>query len=80
TGGTADRNRSHWSTSKTPSYTKSVSWHHYQKTYDVDHKAVPPFSDTTMTVKGLASAVNGKVEFDTINDYGGTDHHEAGLK
>ncbi|OUK68615.1 transposase, partial [Escherichia coli] len=20
----------HWSTSKTPSYTKSVSWHHYQ--------------------------------------------------
>ncbi|RTO93744.1 fimbrial chaperone, partial [Enterobacter hormaechei] len=26
------------------------------------------------------SAVNGKVEFDTINDYGGTDHHEAGLK
>ncbi|MGP4883336.1 FGGY family carbohydrate kinase, partial [Klebsiella pneumoniae] len=28
----ADRNRSHWSTSKTPSYTKSVSWHHYQLT------------------------------------------------
>ncbi|MFL7175569.1 hypothetical protein IXX21_18015, partial [Escherichia coli] len=26
----ADRNRSHWSTSKTPSYTKSVSWHHHQ--------------------------------------------------
>ncbi|OYE64171.1 transposase, partial [Shigella sonnei] len=26
---TADRNRSHWSTSKTPSYTKSVSWQHY---------------------------------------------------
>ncbi|EFO3514227.1 transposase, partial [Escherichia coli] len=28
--GTADRNRSHWSTSKTPSYTKSVSWQHHQ--------------------------------------------------
>ncbi len=27
-GGTADRNRSHRSTFKTPSYTKSVSWHH----------------------------------------------------
>ncbi|WP_215415185.1 hypothetical protein, partial [Escherichia coli] len=27
----ADRNRSHWSTSKTPSYTKSVSWHHHHK-------------------------------------------------
>ncbi|MDA4298133.1 hypothetical protein NY759_04225, partial [Escherichia coli] len=30
-GGTADRNRSHWSTSKTPSYTKSVSWQHHQQ-------------------------------------------------
>ncbi|HGD9167026.1 TPA: phage tail protein, partial [Escherichia coli] len=30
-GGTADRNRSHWSTSKTPSYTKSVSWQHHPK-------------------------------------------------
>ncbi|MDZ8658459.1 hypothetical protein SNA02_01145, partial [Escherichia coli] len=29
--GTADRNRSHWSTSKTPSYTKSVSWQHHQE-------------------------------------------------
>ncbi|MCK2392560.1 type II secretion system minor pseudopilin GspK, partial [Escherichia coli] len=27
----ADRNRSHWSTSKTPSYTKSVSWHHHHR-------------------------------------------------
>ncbi|MDF8427854.1 hypothetical protein OU571_23220, partial [Escherichia coli] len=27
----ADRNRSHWSTSKTPSYTKSVSWHHHRR-------------------------------------------------
>ncbi|MEH4018580.1 hypothetical protein POX35_22370, partial [Escherichia fergusonii] len=26
-----DRNRSHWSTSKTPSYTKSVSWQHHQQ-------------------------------------------------
>ncbi|MFQ6262265.1 hypothetical protein V7O33_10445, partial [Escherichia coli] len=29
----ADRNRSHWSTSKTPSYTKSVSWHHHRFIY-----------------------------------------------
>ncbi|MDC6997466.1 hypothetical protein, partial [Escherichia coli] len=29
----ADRNRSHWSTSKTPSYTKSVSWQHHQVLY-----------------------------------------------
>ncbi|PPA17413.1 IS1 encoded protein, partial (plasmid) [Klebsiella pneumoniae] len=26
-----DRNRSHWSTSKTPSYTKSVSWQHHRR-------------------------------------------------
>ncbi|EFO3432555.1 transposase, partial [Escherichia coli] len=24
-------NRSHWSTSKTPSYTKSVSWQHHRR-------------------------------------------------
>ncbi|MDA6409443.1 hypothetical protein OSK54_03745, partial [Escherichia coli] len=29
----ADRNRSHWSTSKTPSYTKSVSWQHHRNSY-----------------------------------------------
>ncbi|MEH3699455.1 DUF4145 domain-containing protein, partial [Escherichia coli] len=29
----ADRNRSHWSTSKTPSYTKSVSWQHHLEGY-----------------------------------------------
>lgn len=51
-----------------------------QKTYDVVHQAVQPFSDATMTVKGLASTVNGSVQYDTINDYGGTDHHEVGLK
>ncbi|MEK8714366.1 hypothetical protein P2S50_24265, partial [Escherichia coli] len=28
-----DRNRSHWSTSKTPSYTKSVSWQHHLFTH-----------------------------------------------
>ncbi|MFZ4364900.1 hypothetical protein ACOY9F_13455, partial [Citrobacter portucalensis] len=28
-----DRNRSHWSTSKTPSYTKSVSWQHHRIVY-----------------------------------------------
>ncbi|WP_072253336.1 phage protein NinX family protein, partial [Escherichia coli] len=30
----ADRNRSHWSTSKTPSYTKSVSWQHHHGNAD----------------------------------------------
>ncbi|MFA2123183.1 hypothetical protein ACPXCR_20945, partial [Escherichia coli] len=35
-----DRNRSHWSTSKTPSYTKSVSWQHY------------PFIDLVNKIRG----------------------------
>ncbi|MDA6712908.1 LPS O-antigen length regulator, partial [Escherichia coli] len=30
-----DRNRSHWSTSKTPSYTKSVSWQHHPFKYQL---------------------------------------------
>ncbi|MCG4395470.1 LytTR family DNA-binding domain-containing protein, partial [Escherichia coli] len=30
----ADRNRSHWSTSKTPSYTKSVSWQHHPEAHE----------------------------------------------
>ncbi|WP_342089742.1 hypothetical protein, partial [Escherichia coli] len=30
----ADRNRSHWSTSKTPSYTKSVSWQHHLRHFE----------------------------------------------
>ncbi|TNN94462.1 transposase, partial [Klebsiella pneumoniae] len=31
----ADRNRSHWSTSKTPSYTKSVSWQHHRSSVTI---------------------------------------------
>ncbi|MDZ6434408.1 CBS domain-containing protein, partial [Escherichia coli] len=31
-----DRNRSHWSTSKTPSYTKSVSWQHHPQQQGLD--------------------------------------------
>ncbi|TXV65495.1 transposase, partial [Escherichia coli] len=40
----ADRNRSHWSTSKTPSYTKSVSWQHHRKRR---RTSSPSFSRTT---------------------------------
>ncbi|MGI1676683.1 hypothetical protein ACLEVY_23410, partial [Escherichia coli] len=38
----ADRNRSHWSTSKTPSYTKSVSWQHHPISHNI--KVLLPFS------------------------------------
>ncbi|WP_213061858.1 hypothetical protein, partial [Escherichia coli] len=39
-----DRNRSHWSTSKTPSYTKSVSWqHHPGINQNIQHLYIPIF-------------------------------------
>ncbi|CAM7300530.1 hypothetical protein ESCOMM037M2_09105 [Escherichia coli] len=34
-GRTSDGNGSHWSTSKTPSYTKSVSWQHHRPSLPV---------------------------------------------
>ncbi|WP_213113306.1 hypothetical protein, partial [Escherichia coli] len=37
---TADRNRSHWSTSKTPSYTKSVSWQHHPENGDLKENKI----------------------------------------
>ncbi|MEB2382611.1 hypothetical protein QMN93_21835, partial [Enterobacter sp. R-1.6.2] len=48
----ADRNRSHWSTSKTPSYTKSVSWQHHPNAREKERRteinnapgAMPGFS------------------------------------
>ncbi|WP_224628658.1 hypothetical protein, partial [Escherichia coli] len=36
-----DRNRSHWSTSKTPSYTKSVSWQHHPLRIENTQKLSP---------------------------------------
>ncbi|MBK3152475.1 hypothetical protein FKK10_24840, partial [Escherichia coli] len=46
-----DRNRSHWSTSKTPSYTKSVSWQHHhrvQKEFvDTERSLLDNISDNT---------------------------------
>ncbi|MGP7620927.1 hypothetical protein ACTZVG_25210, partial [Klebsiella pneumoniae] len=36
-----DRNRSHWSTSKTPSYTKSVSWQHHHNERKSKVKSLP---------------------------------------
>ena len=41
------------------------------KRYDVDATMVAPFSKAAFTVKGLQSASAGKLEFQSINDYGG---------
>ncbi|MCV8208563.1 hypothetical protein ODR11_15710, partial [Escherichia coli] len=46
-GRTADRNRSHWSTSKTPSYTKSVSWQHHRNL--IEHLSAVRFNELNDT-------------------------------
>ncbi|WP_306795098.1 flagellin, partial [Escherichia coli] len=54
-----DRNRSHWSTSKTPSYTKSVSWQHHPT--KVENKAAT-LSDLDLNAAkktGSTLVVNG---------------------
>jgi chaperone protein EcpD len=48
-----------------------------QKTFEVEHQSVLPFSEKAMTVKGLSSPTAGSVIFETINDNGGSDNHEA---
>ncbi|MGU4361669.1 hypothetical protein ACVUR7_15115, partial [Escherichia coli] len=47
-----DRNRSHWSTSKTPSYTKSVSWQHHPIASKVFHAFID-----------LVNKIRGKKDF-----------------
>ncbi|MDT9105777.1 LuxR C-terminal-related transcriptional regulator, partial [Escherichia coli] len=45
-----DRNRSHWSTSKTPSYTKSVSWQHHRETLNYIKSNKCSTNSSTVTV------------------------------
>ncbi|MEQ4129103.1 SDR family oxidoreductase, partial [Escherichia coli] len=59
TGGTADRNRSHWSTSKTPSYTKSVSWQHHRQPQDIANAALFLCSPAASWVSGQILTVSG---------------------
>ena len=51
-----------------------------QKSFEVEHKSILPFSDIAMTIKGLSSTASGNVLFETINDSGGVDKHEAIVK
>ncbi|MDV1232957.1 hypothetical protein RZQ04_24415, partial [Escherichia coli] len=55
----ADRNRSHWSTSKTPSYTKSVSWQHH-----------PNVGEITKVTDNLFTAVIDRfADYSRANEY-----------
>ncbi|MCQ7519320.1 hypothetical protein NP137_21090, partial [Salmonella enterica] len=53
----ADRNRSHWSTSKTPSYTKSVSWQHHRFFGPV---VIQPESSTVLTAASSSAPIAGR--------------------
>ncbi|MDC6936319.1 hypothetical protein N6N95_24655, partial [Escherichia coli] len=63
------RNRSHWSTSKTPSYTKSVSWQHHPfrgvfliflgfKFLSMNKKSIKPLLNMILMVKKSKQPVN----------------------
>ncbi|WP_390462970.1 hypothetical protein, partial [Escherichia coli] len=58
-GRTSDGNGSHASTLKSPSYTKSVSWQHYQELHT---NVIGP--DTLWTWWGRGT--NGKLKMDTV--------------
>ncbi|MBB8546223.1 hypothetical protein HEO90_021030, partial [Escherichia coli] len=60
-----------WSTSKTPSYTKSVSWQHHPElnagTRVLENALVPPMGESTVK---LPSDAGSNITYRTINDYG----------
>ncbi|MGC9794280.1 hypothetical protein P4I14_17695, partial [Escherichia coli] len=65
-----DRNRSHWSTSKTPSYTKSVSWQHHpvvkQKLISLTLTTAAQlanFTDAELTLAGRFYCVRVDIRF-----------------
>ncbi|MEX9720867.1 hypothetical protein AB7X50_12655, partial [Escherichia coli] len=57
-----DRNRSHWSTSKTPSYTKSVSWQHHHSSLILYKPEFERKSCATVrtTIVAATATINGK--------------------
>ncbi|MCA8645122.1 hypothetical protein EXX46_18030, partial [Escherichia coli] len=71
----ADRNRSHWSTSKTPSYTKSVSWQHHQNylmvineyPYRNTHIGINDFTEYQLTQENKIERVFNPHEFKKDN-------------
>ncbi|WP_288769719.1 (4Fe-4S)-binding protein, partial [uncultured Escherichia sp.] len=67
-----DRNRSHWSTSKTPSYTKSVSWQHHRncvrgngKLFNLKRKPwiMPDEVDVATVVKVIDTCPSGALKY-----------------
>ncbi|EAQ8935847.1 fimbrial chaperone [Salmonella enterica] len=48
--------------------------------YEIATKSIKPFSDETMTVKGLTQGATGEVTYVAINDYGGTEQITSKVK
>ncbi|MGM5140907.1 YciE/YciF ferroxidase family protein, partial [Escherichia coli] len=61
-----DRNRSHWSTSKTPSYTKSVSWQHHQVVESESNLKIKRMKCVAM--EGLIEEANEVIESTEKNE------------
>lgn len=47
------------------------------KKIDVDAHTLPPFSNENVPVKNAMNMAGGKIEYTTINDFGGTDKHQS---
>ncbi|MGA6014195.1 L-lactate permease, partial [Escherichia coli] len=76
----ADRNRSHWSTSKTPSYTKSVSWQHHLFIAAIISifvlgvgikKGIGVFAETLISLKWPILSIGMVLAFAFVTNYSG---------
>lgn len=47
------------------------------KKIDVDSHTIPPLTNETVPLKNAANVGGGKIEYSTINDFGGIEKHQA---
>lgn len=47
------------------------------KKINVDSHTIPPLANENVPVKNTTNMAGGKIEYTTINDFGGTDKHQA---
>lgn len=47
------------------------------KKIEVESHTIPPLSNETIPVKNTTNMVGGKIEYTAINDFGGTEKHQA---
>ena len=49
------------------------------KKIEVDSHTIPPLSNETIPVKNAPALRGGKIEYTAINDFGGTEKHQAAI-